>query len=56
MPDDLTKKRPLDSSRINIHEPYEVKYWSQKFGIMPSRLKELVAKYGTSAAVIAKMI
>ena len=30
MPDDKTK-RPQDASEVNVHEPYEVKYWTDKW-------------------------
>ncbi|MBC8061305.1 MAG: DUF3606 domain-containing protein [Clostridiaceae bacterium] len=29
----LTKKRPQDASKINIHAPYEVDYWTDAFGV-----------------------
>lgn len=56
MPDDLTKRRPQDSSRVNINEPWEVKFWCKEFGITEARLKQLVKQYGTSAAVIRSKI
>ena len=30
MPDDPTKRGPRDRSRINIHEPYELRYWAEE--------------------------
>jgi Protein of unknown function (DUF3606) len=33
MADDLSKRGSQDRSRINIHEDYEVRYWSTKFGV-----------------------
>lgn len=36
MGDDVTKKQPQDASRINIHEAYEVNYWTDKFGVLES--------------------
>ena len=33
MPDDKSKTRPQDASRVNINEQYEVEYWSKKFGV-----------------------
>jgi hypothetical protein len=41
MSDDLTKRRPQDASKINVHEPYELNYWSEHFKVskpgMPHR-------------------
>lgn len=54
MSDDLTKKRPQDSSRINIHEPWELNYWSQHFGVTKSQLIAAVQAVGTSAAAVKK--
>ena len=45
--DDKTKKGPQDRSRINIHERYELRYWSKKFGVTEDRLRAAVAKVGT---------
>lgn len=39
MPDDLTKRRPQDASRININEPYEVRWWTHELGCTERQLK-----------------
>jgi hypothetical protein len=46
MPDDLTKTGRADDARINIHEDYEVRYWSQKLGVTHDQLKEAVRAAG----------
>ena len=56
MPDDKTKTRPQDASRINVHERYEVEYWSKKFGLTPDQLKAAVAKVGVSVKAVQKEI
>ena len=33
MADDKTKVRRADRDRINVNEPYELRYWSKKFGV-----------------------
>jgi len=33
--DDKTKTAPQDAKRVNIHEDYEVRYWTQKFATTP---------------------
>lgn len=45
--DDKNQRRPQDSSRINVNEPYELRYWSEKFGISADELREAVRKFGT---------
>lgn len=56
MPDDKTKKRPQDSSRINIHEPYEVNYWCDALGCTEVKLKAAVKAVGDSAAAVKKYL
>lgn len=46
MADDRTKQGPQDRSRINVHERYELDYWSNKFGVTPKDLKRAVEKVG----------
>jgi hypothetical protein len=45
----LQKHRAADKMRIALSEPYEVRYWSNKFKITPVRLKTAVAAAGHSA-------
>jgi hypothetical protein len=52
MPDDKNKTKPQDASRINVHEKYEVEYWSKKFKVTPEQLKAAVAKVGVSAKAV----
>ncbi len=46
MPDNRTKTGPADDSRINVHQDYELQYWSQKFGVSPEELRQAVQKVG----------
>ena len=52
MPDDKTKTRPQDASRVNVHEEYEVRYWTGKFGCTEAELRNAVKQVGTSAAAV----
>jgi len=52
MPDDKTRRGPADSSRINVHEDYEVRYWCEKFGCSAEQLKAAVAAAGTSVTAV----
>ncbi|MCS3805052.1 hypothetical protein HNO92_002211 [Chromobacterium alkanivorans] len=52
MPDNLKITRPLDASRINIHEQYEVNYWCKEFGVSKETLIAAVKAVGTSAAQV----
>ena len=54
MSDNKTDRGPADRARINIHEDYEVEYWSKAFGISPAKLRELVGKHGVMAEDVRK--
>lgn len=54
MSDDLTKRRPQDASRINVHESWEVNWWTDKFKVTKAQLEAAVKAVGTSAAAVAK--
>lgn len=54
MPDDKSKTRPQDASKVNIHEPYEVESWTKKFGCTKAQLEAAVKAVGTSAAAVEK--
>jgi len=41
-----------NTRQINIHEDYEVRYWSEKFGVTPDKLRAAVDKVGTSAEAV----
>jgi hypothetical protein len=52
--DNLTKKDQRDRSKINMHEVWEVEYWTKHFGISKSDLQRAIEKVGNSAAAIRK--
>ncbi len=54
MSDDLSKKGIQDRTRINTGEDYEVRYWSEKFGVSQDRLKAAVQKVGNSVSAVEK--
>lgn len=56
MSDDKSKKRPQDASKVNVHEAYEVEYWTEKFGCTKAQLIAAVNAVGTSAAAVEKYL
>ncbi len=54
MPDDKSKTRPQDASKINVHEKYEVEYWTKHLGVTPEKLKDAVNKVGVSVKEVKK--
>lgn len=45
-----------DRDRINIHENYEVEYWTKTLGISAEELRKAVKAAGTSADAVRKHI
>jgi hypothetical protein len=54
MADDKTKPGGQDRTRINVHEDYELRDWSKKFGVTPEQLKVAVKAVGTNADAVEK--
>jgi hypothetical protein len=54
MSDDTSKKGMQDRSRINTSEDYELRYWSEKFGVSRDELKAAVNKVGNSVSAVEK--
>jgi hypothetical protein len=50
MADNTTKTAPADAKRINVHEDYEVRYWTKRLGCTPEQLRAAVAKVGVMVA------
>lgn len=46
------RRRPEDPTRINIHEPWDLAYWSRKFRITPERLCAIVLVVGTATIAV----
>jgi len=53
MADDKSKLAS-DRKRIDVHEPYELSYWSAKFGVTGDRLEAAVQKVGPMADDVAR--
>jgi hypothetical protein len=47
--DDKTNRGPADRARINVHEAYEVAYWTKELGVTKEKLIEAVGKVGVMA-------
>lgn len=56
MSDNKNNRGEPDRSKINTSEPYEVRYWSGKFGVTADALKEAVKKVGTSPEAVERAL
>jgi len=52
MSDNKSHSGGQDRTRIDIHEDYELRDWSKKFGVTPDELKQAVSAVGTSADAV----
>ena len=54
MADNLQNSSPRD--RIDVHEPRELRYWSDKFGVEPKHLREAVIIVGPMAKDVEEFL
>ena len=54
MADDLKNRGAQDRSRVNPDEDYEVRYWTQKWGVSKEELAAAVQKAGVSVDAVAR--
>ncbi len=54
MSDDLHQRGPQDASKINLHEAWEVQYWTKKFGCTEAQLRAAVQAVGSGAHAVEK--
>ena len=50
---DNSNHGPADSTRINIFEDYEIRYWTGQFGCTPEQLEQAVKAKGVMVAEVA---
>lgn len=53
MVDNLHLRQPQDPRQVNIHEAWEVEYWTRKWGITRQQLVAAVQAVGTQTAKVA---
>jgi len=56
MADDRTKRGSQDRQRISLSDDYEVRYWSQKWGVSKEELADAVRKAEPMADSVAKQL
>ena len=56
MPDDLSKKGVEDRSRINVHEPWEIRFWARELDTTEEKLREAVNAVGPQVQAVRKQL
>ena len=46
MADNLANRGTQDRQRIDVHQEHECRYWSDKLGVSPERLRQAVKQVG----------
>ena len=52
--DDLNITSSQDRSKINMHEPHEVRHWTKHLNVSKQQLQKAVDKVGNAAAAVRK--
>jgi Protein of unknown function (DUF3606) len=53
---DIKTKTAADRKRINVHEDYELRYWSHRLGVPSDELKRAVSRVGVMADDVARQL
>ena len=56
MSDDKTQRGSPDNKRIDIHDPDEVRNWTQSLGVSKEELEKAVQAAGTSASKVREFL
>lgn len=56
MADNLQHAGPQDRSRINVHEEWEVRYWTEALGVSKEELTNLVREVGPSVSAVRQKL
>lgn len=54
MSDNLHIRQPQDRLKINIHEPWEVNWWTREFGVTKAQLEAAVRAVGVQTSAVRK--
>ena len=46
MPDDPRIRTQQDRKRVDVNQEHECRYWSERFGVSPERLRQAVKEVG----------
>jgi hypothetical protein len=56
MADGKIKTSQPDRSLVNIHDRYEIEYWTKKWNVTPTQLVEAVNAVGRKAHLVARRL
>lgn len=56
MSDGVKNRGPQGRSRINVNEPWELRWWCSHFGVTEAQLREAVTAVGVMAEVVRRYL
>jgi hypothetical protein len=52
----VSRRHPQDSPRINIHEPWDLQYWSDRWNVPRRRVVEAIRRVGDHVQDVAQVL
>lgn len=52
MSDNLKIRQPIDGTKINVNESWELSYWTKTLGVTEAKLREAVKAVGTGVKAV----
>jgi hypothetical protein len=56
MADNLSERGTRDRDRINVNQPHELRYWSQKLGVTEDELRKAVEQVDPMADTVEQRL
>ena len=56
MPDSPANRGSQDRQRIDVSQEHECRYWSERFGISPERLRQAVKEAGPMVEAVRQYL
>jgi len=50
------RRHPQDSARINLHEDWEMRYWSDRWGVPRQHLMDTIKRVGVQVKDVARAL
>ncbi len=52
----LSRRHPQDASRINVHEDWELRYWSDRRNVPRQQLMDTIKRVGVQVQEVARAL
>ena len=52
----LSRRHPQDASRINVHEDWELRYWSDRWNVPRQQLMDTIKRVGVQVQEVARAL